>query len=85
MNCKVLKSNNWIKQKSKISKIQNKIANQRLDWVHKISYNLAEDYDVVIVEDINLTALGQTLKLAKNLTDNGFGMFRNFVKYKLED
>ena len=29
--------------------------------------------------------MAQTLKLAKNLTDNGFGMFRNFLKYKLED
>lgn len=31
---KVLKSNNWIKQKNKISKIQNKIAEQRKDWLH---------------------------------------------------
>ena len=29
--------------------------------------------------------MAQTLKLAKNLTDNGFGMFRNLLKYKLED
>ena len=82
---KILKSNNWIKQKKKISKIQNKIANQRLDWLHKMSYKLVKDYDAVIVEDINLRAMAQTLKLAKNLNDNGFGMFRNFLKYKLED
>lgn len=82
---KILKSNNWIKQKKKISNIQNKIANQRLDWLHKIAYRLVENYDAVIVEDINLRAMAQTLKLAKNLNDNGFGMFRNFLKYKLED
>ena len=82
---KVLKSNNWIKQKNKISKIQNKITRQRLDWLHKISYKLAENYDAVIVEDINLRGLAQTLKLGKNLSDNGFGMFRNLLKYKLED
>ena len=82
---KILKSNNWIKQKKKISKIQTKIANQRLDWLHKMSYKLVKDYDAVIVEDINLRAMAQTLKLAKNLNDNGFGMFRNFLKYKLED
>lgn len=82
---KVLKSNNWIKQKKKISKIQNKIAEQRKDWLHKKAYNLAENYDVVVVEDINLRAMGQCLKLGKKLADNGFGMFRNFLKYKLED
>ncbi|MCB2312589.1 transposase [Clostridium tagluense] len=82
---KILKSNNWIRQKKRISKIQNKISNQRLDWLHKISYRLSENYDVVVVEDINLRAMAQTLKLAKNLNDDGFGMFRNFLKYKLED
>ena len=82
---KQLKSNNWIKQKKKISKIQNKIANQRKDWLHRKSFELAELYDVVIVEDINLRAMAQTLKLAKNLSDNGFGMFRDMLKYKLEE
>ncbi|MFA9399452.1 MAG: RNA-guided endonuclease InsQ/TnpB family protein [Clostridiaceae bacterium] len=38
-----------------------------------------------LLEDINLRAMGQCLKLGKSLTDNGFGMFRNFLKYKLED
>lgn len=82
---KILKSSNWIKQKKKISKIQNKIASQRLDWLHKRSYKLAETYDVVVLEGINLRAMAQCLRLGKNLSDNGFGLFRNFLKYKLED
>jgi putative transposase len=82
---KVLKSNNWIKQKKKISKIQNKIAEQRKDWLHKMAYELAESFDAVIVEDINLRSIGQCKRLAKNVADNGFGIFRNFLKYKLED
>jgi len=82
---KILKSNNWIKQKKKISKIQNKISEQRKDWLHKKAYNLAKAYDAIIVEDINLKAVGQCLKLSKSLSDNGFGTFRNFLKYKLED
>ena len=64
---------------------ENNIINQRLDWLHKASYILAENYDAVIVEDIHLRAMAQTFKLPKNLTDNRFGMFRNFLKYKLED
>jgi len=85
LSSKVLKSNNWIKQKKKISKIQNKIAEQRKDWLHKKAYNLVENYDAVVVEDINFRSIGQCLKLGKTLADNGFGMFRNFLKYKLED
>jgi putative transposase len=82
---KVLKSNNWIKQKKKISILQNKIANQRKDWLHKQSYRLAEAYDVVVVEDIDLRAIAQCLSLGKNLHDNGFGMFRVFLEYKLKE
>lgn len=82
---KVLKSNNWIKQKKKVSKIQTKIANQRLDWLHKESTKLCNEFDAIIFEDIDLRAMGQCLNLGKNLSDNGFGMFRTFCKYKLEE
>lgn len=82
---KVKGSNGWKKQKLKISKLQLHIANQRLDWLHKLSYRLAQTYDAICVEDLDLRALGQCLKLAKNQQDNGFGMFRNFLKYKLEE
>lgn len=82
---KVKGSNGWKKQKLKISKLQLHIANQRLDWLHKESFRLAHAYDAICVEDLDLRALGQCLRLAKNQQDNGFGMFRNFLKYKLEE
>lgn len=78
-------SKNALKQKRKISKLQNKIKNQRLDWMHKKSFEIAENYDLVALEDIDLRCLAQCLSLGKNLHDNGFGMFRTFVQYKLED
>ena len=40
---------------------------------------------MVAVEDIDLRAMSQTLHLAKNLQDNGFGMFRTMLQYKLEE
>ena len=82
---KELKSNNWIKQKKKITNLQKHIANQRLDWLHKESRYIADNYDAVVVEDIDLRNIAQCLKLGKNVHDNGFGMFRIFLKYKLEE
>lgn len=82
---KELKSNNWLKQKQKITTLQRHIANQRLDWLHKESRRIVDEYDAVIVEDIDLRAMAQCLKLGKNVHDNGFGMFRVFLKYKLEE
>ena len=82
---KKLKSNNWIKQKKKIANLQSHIANQRLDWLHKESRFIADNYDAVIVEDIDLRNMAQCLKLGKNVHDNGFGMFRLLLQYKLEE
>ena len=39
---------------------------------------------MIVVEDIDLRAIGGALKLGKNLHDNGFGMFRTMLAYKLE-
>ena len=82
---KQLKSNNWYKQKQRITTLQRHIANQRLDWLHQESRKIATEYDAVIVEDIDLRNMAQCLKLGKNVHDNGFGMFRIFLKYKLEE
>ena len=82
---KQLKSNNWNKHKHKITKLQKHIANQRLDWIHKESRKLCNEYDAIIFEDIDLRSMGQCLKLGKSTHDNGFGMFRQFCKYKLEE
>ena len=81
---KVYRSKNYYKQLEKVQKIQAKIANQRLDFLHKLSCQLVNTYDVICFEDLNLNNLKQTLNFGKSINDEGFGMFRVLVKYKLE-
>mgnify|MGYP002677767498 CR=1 FL=1 len=76
-------SHNYEKQRIRVAKIQEHIANQRKDWLHKLSFELAELYDYICVEDINMQNMAQSLKLGKSTNDNGFGMFRTFLAYKL--
>lgn len=78
-------SNNYRKQKVKVARIHEKVANQRLDWIHKLSTQLANEYDIVCVEDINMQSMARSLKLGKSTNDNGFGMFRDILAYKLAD
>lgn len=80
-----LGSNNYHKQKLKIAKIHEKIANQRKDFLHKLSYEFANKYDYVFVEDIDLQSIAQFGHLGKSTHDNGFSMFRTFLAYKLTD
>ena len=82
--CK-LGSNNYKKQRARKNRIDEKVKNNRKDFLHKESRRLANFYDAIIVEDINLRNLSQTLSLGKSTSDNGFGMFRFFLQYKLEE
>ena len=54
------KSKNYLKQLKKINKIHRHIANQRLDHLHKKSTEIANQYDVVCVESLNLRAMSNT-------------------------
>jgi len=80
-----LGSNNRKKQKIKIARLHEKVANCRKDFLHKQSRVLSDNHDAVIVEDLNMKAMGQTLNLGKSVSDNAWGMFTTFLKYKLED
>lgn len=73
------------KLKKKIAKLCEHIANQRKDYLHKRSHEFAEAYDAVIVEDLDMREIVKEKHLAKATLDNGYGMFRNFLEYKLED
>ena len=78
-------SNNYEKQRVRVAKIHEHIANQRKDWLHKLSFELVELYDYICVEDINMQNMAQSLKLGKSTNDNGFGLFRTFLAYKLAE
>ena len=78
-------SNNYQKQKTRVAKLHGTVANQRRDFNHKLSRKIANSYDAVCVEDIDLRALAGALSFGKATLDNGFGQFRTFLKYKLEE
>lgn len=81
-----VKSNNYIKQLYKVNKIHKYIANQRLDHLHKISTEIANQYDVVCVESLNMQAMSNKgFGNGKATMDNGYGMFLNMLEYKLAD
>jgi len=78
-------SNNWYKQKHKIAVLHERIANQRKDFLHKQSRQIANAYDLVGVEDLNMKAMSQALNFGKSVSDNSWGMFTSFLDYKLTD
>lgn len=80
------KSSNYIKQLRKVNKIHRHISNQRIDNLHKISTEIANRYDVVCVESLNMKAMSNKgFGNGKATLDNGYGMFLSMLEYKLSD
>ena len=80
------KSNNYLKQLLKVNKIHRHIAHQRLDNLHKISAEIANQHDVVCVETLNMRSMeNHGFGNGKATLDNGYGMFLSMLEYKLSD
>ena len=81
-----VKSNNYRKQLCKVNKIHRHIANQRLDNLHKISTEIANQYDVVCVETLNMKSMSNKgFGNGKATLDNGYGKFLSMLEYKLSE
>lgn len=78
-------SRNRDKQRKKVAKLHEKVANQRKDFLHKLSRQITNAYTAVAIEDLNMRGIAQCLNLAKSTNDNGFGMLKNFLSYKLAE
>ena len=78
-------SRSYWEQKHGIGKLHEKAGNRRKDFLHKLSHDVARDFDAVIVEDINLQHMAQSLNFGKAVYDNGYGKLRNMLAYKLNE
>lgn len=79
-------SSNYYKRQKAIAKLYVHTANQRKDYLHKLSTKIANSYDIVCVEDIDMQAIANRKHhLGKATYDNGYGMFVSMLQYKLEE
>ena len=76
---------NRTKQKLKVARIHEKVANQRKDFLHKQTRQIANAYDAVCIEDLNMKGMSQALSFGKSVSDNGWGMFTRMLEYKLAE
>lgn len=75
-------SKRYLKAKLKVARLYEKVSNQRRNWLHKVSRELANKYEYVFVEDINLQKMSSELEHGRTVGDQGFGLLRNYLSYK---
>ncbi len=78
-------SRRYQKQRIRLAKRYETVKNRRLDYLHKLSREIADHYDLVAVESLNLQEMSQTFSFGKSIGDNGWSLFVSLLKYKLED
>jgi putative transposase len=67
-----------------VAKVHERVSNTRQDFLHKLSRKLVDESQAIVVENLNVKGMVRNRKLSKAISDVGWGMFVNFLAYKLE-
>lgn len=75
---------NYQKQKLKVAKIHEKIANKRKDFLHKVSTDIVKNHDIIGLETLNIEGMLKNRRLSKAISDASWGTLVNMISYKAE-
>ena len=75
-------SNNFYKQVEVVKKIHLKIQRVREDYLHKVSREIANNYQTIFVEDLQVSKMVQNKNYSKAISDVSWSKFTSYLEYK---
>jgi putative transposase len=78
----VAPSKRWKKANGRVQKIHADVRNARKNLIHETTTRLAKNYDVIVIEDLNIAGMGKNRFLAKHISDAAWGEFARQLEYK---
>ena len=80
----LLEAKNYQKQKKKVARLHEKVINQRVDFLNKLSTEIVKNHDSICIEDLNTKGMLRNHKLAKSISDVSWFSFVSKLQYKAE-
>lgn len=79
------KSNSRKRAKLLVSKIHQRIRNQRLDFARKLAKEVINKYDLIAIEDLNIKNMVQNHNFSKSVNDAAWAIFAACLNFKAEE
>ena len=77
-------SKNRAKARVKVARVHARIADARRDFLHKTSTSLIRRFDVIAIEDLNVSGMVRNRRLARAISCTGWGEHRRMLEYKAQ-